>query len=86
MFPVWDDHDFGKNDAGGDFEWKTVAAEQFFKFWGMYPERPVEQGLYAKRLFGPEGRRLQIILLDTRTFRSPLKQKSAAFLTKEIRA
>ena len=30
---VWDDHDYGINDGGGDFPHKAVAKELFLKFW-----------------------------------------------------
>ena len=30
---IWDDHDYGINDGGGDFPHKAVAKELFLKFW-----------------------------------------------------
>lgn len=76
---MWDDHDYGRNDGGGEFEHRLVAARLFHSFWQMQPERASERGIYYSRLFGPPGRRVQIIMLDTRSLRSPLKEKSAAF-------
>lgn len=76
---MWDDHDYGRNDAGGDFEYRLVAARLFHSFWQMKPERAIERGIYYSRIFGPPGRRVQIIMLDARSFRSPLKLKSKAF-------
>jgi alkaline phosphatase D len=72
---VWDDHDFGVNDGGGDFALKRQAEALFLDFWKVPARDPLRarQGLYASFAFGPEGRRVQVILLDTRTFRSPLR-------------
>ncbi len=73
MMVAWDDHDFGANDAGREFPFRRLAERIHERFWGLddedvggYP------GTYYARVFGPAGRRLQIIMLDTRFFRSPL--------------
>lgn len=79
MLAIWDDHDFGRNDGGGDYPLKAEAADAFLAFWGPLPDRPADGGLYHSRSYGPSGQRVQIILLDTRSFRSALKPKSAAF-------
>jgi alkaline phosphatase D len=79
ILAIWDDHDLGKNDGGADFPFRVAAARLFHQFWGTTPERPVEEGLYYSRFFGPTGRRVQIIMLDTRSFRSPLKPKTTGF-------
>jgi alkaline phosphatase D len=75
---TWDDHDYGLNDAGGEFAHRVLAARAFHEFWQRTPERAGE-GIYTSRIFGPPGRRVQIILLDTRSFRSPLAAKPAGF-------
>lgn len=79
MLAIWDDHDYGSNDGGAEFPHKAAAAKLFHQFWGMSPERPVAEGIYYSRIYGPPGRRVQILMLDTRTFRSPLRIKSAGF-------
>lgn len=76
---TWDDHDYGLNDAGGDYKHRIASARLFHSFWQLKPERAEEGGIHYARIYGPPGRRVQIILLDTRSFRSPLKRKSAAF-------
>lgn len=73
---VWDDHDFGKNDAGGeDFPQRALAQQMFDAFWRIGPEDPRahDGGVYGSWILGEAGRRVQIILLDTRYWRSPLK-------------
>ena len=72
---TWDDHDFGANDGGGDFPYKGGAQAQFLDFWKVPAADPRRgrEGVYAARTFGPPGMRVQVLLLDTRYFRSPLK-------------
>jgi alkaline phosphatase D len=74
VLPIWDDHDFGKNDAGGDFTGKQVAQGMFTRFWRIPADDPRAQrdGLYTSRMFGEGEERVQIIVLDTRFFRSTL--------------
>ena len=63
VMATWDDHDFGKNDIGKNWERKEDARKAFVKFWGG-EERG--DGVYSSRDFGPEGKRVRVILLDTR--------------------
>ena len=72
---TWDDHDFGKNDAGADFAGRQDAQRLFLQYWDvpLSDERHQREGIYSAQTFGPEGQRVQVILLDTRFFRSPLK-------------
>ena len=74
ILAAWDDHDFGKNDGGAEFEFKVQSKEMMLDFFGVAAGAKVRgrDGLYHARSFGPEGRRVQIIMLDTRWFRSPL--------------
>jgi len=74
---TWDDHDYGHNDAGAEFPGKARSQELFLDFLGepANSERRSTPGVYAAYELGPEGRRVQILLLDTRTFRSPLRSE-----------
>jgi alkaline phosphatase D len=74
MLTVWDDHDYGLNDQGGSYPRKEAAEDIFERAWGLGPndERRVREGVYTARTYGPEGQRVQIILLDTRYFRDDL--------------
>lgn len=74
MLAIWDDHDFGNNDAGSEWEHKRVSAEIFHDFFGTPDDSPLRQqtGVYQARIFGPVGQRVQVIMLDTRYFRSSL--------------
>lgn len=72
---IWDDHDYGLNDGGAEFPHKQVSKDAFLQFWEVAASDPRQnrEGLYHAQVFGPPGRRAQVILLDTRWFRSPLK-------------
>lgn len=77
VLTVWDDHDLGKNDGGGDYPYKEASEALFDYVWAI-PEgdpRRARPGVYGSWIVGAEeGRRVQIIMLDTRFFRSPLKK------------
>lgn len=72
---TWDDHDFGRNDGGADFPLKAEAKALFLEFWRDPADDPrrSREGVHSSRIVGPEGQRVQAILLDTRTFRSALR-------------
>jgi alkaline phosphatase D len=75
ILATWDDHDFGANDAGGDFPMKEESRRQFLDFWKVPADSPrrTHPGVYDAVSYGPPDRRLQVILLDLRYFRSPLR-------------
>lgn len=78
IIATWDDHDYGDNDAGKEFPFKAESKEIFLKFWNEpnpSPRRDHEGIHVSYRFEDPKiGKTLQIILLDTRTFRDqPLK-------------
>ena len=74
VIAIWDDHDFGVNDGGSEYPRKAESAAMFLDFWGVPEghERRSHAGIYASYFFGPDGRRVQVILPDNRTFRTPL--------------
>jgi alkaline phosphatase D len=74
ILATWDDHDFGMNDLGRNFVFKEYAESLFLDFWDVPAddERRERPGIYTSGIYGPEGQRTQIVLLDTRFFRSDL--------------
>lgn len=72
---TWDDHDYGLNDAGVEYAYKAATTPLFFDFWGVPADSPRRRtgGIYDAFITGPQGARVQTILLDTRSFRSPFK-------------
>ena len=76
MLTVWDDHDYGLNDAGGDYVHREASEALFHHVWATPSDDPRRDrpGVYGAWYFGAQGERLQLIVLDTRYFRSPLKK------------
>ncbi len=70
---TWDNHDYGHHSAGAEFPLKEVSKTLFLDFFGEPPDsvRRRRPGIYDATVFGPPGRRVEVILLDTRTFKSP---------------
>jgi alkaline phosphatase D len=73
---TWDDHDYGKNDAGAEYPHKDEAQQLHLDFFGVPKDSPrrTQKGVYNSAVIGPEGKRVQVIMLDLRYFRSPLKK------------
>ena len=76
VLAVWDDHDYGVNDGGAEYPKKVESEAVFHEFFNTPKDAPTRSwpGTYDSDLFGPEGKRVHIIRLDTRYFRSALKK------------
>jgi alkaline phosphatase D len=72
---TWDDHDFGWNDAGRHYPFKKQSKDIFLEFWDEPKDSPRRQhdGIYTSYYLEQNGKKLQIILLDNRTFRDNLR-------------
>ncbi|XOV90306.1 MAG: alkaline phosphatase D family protein [Pseudomonadota bacterium] len=70
---IWDDHDYGENDGGADFPGREVSQQVFLDFFHEPQDsvRRATEGIYVARELGPPDQRIQLILLDTRSFKSP---------------
>jgi alkaline phosphatase D len=77
LLAVWDDHDYGENDAGREYPRKEESKAIFMDFWNVPPDSPrrTHTGIYGAHRYEQDGRALQVILLDTRTFRDPLARR-----------
>ena len=73
MTGVPDDHDYGLRNSWSSNPHKALAKAHFLERFGVprTDARRGRGGLYTSHTFGPSGRRTQIVLLDTRWFRSP---------------
>lgn len=76
LLAIWDDHDYGENDAGQEFPQKVESQKLFLDFLDEpeNSERRKTPGIYDSVSIGPDGKRVQFILLDTRYFRTELKR------------
>jgi alkaline phosphatase D len=74
ILATWDDHDFGFNDGGATFAHRKFAEDIFETYWRMPEDVRARDGVHYSRIYGPEGQRVQVIMLDTRFFRSNLRR------------
>ncbi len=74
IFATWDDHDYGVNDGGAEYPHKDAAKRHFMDFFAIPDDDPMRgrEGIYAVRYLGEGPDRIQLLLLDTRSFRTPL--------------
>lgn len=76
ILAIWDDHDYGRNDAGAEYPAREASRGLFMDFWqepATSARRTQADGIYTSRSFGPPGRRVQVILPDLRWNRTPLR-------------
>jgi len=74
ILATWDDHDFGQNDRGRHYPEKEASKDIFLEYFGEREDsdRRNHEGIYHSETIDWQGNRIQIILLDTRTFRDNL--------------
>ncbi len=70
IYAVWDDHDYGANDAGADFPAREASERIFEEFWDIAGAAASRPGIYRSARLADGA--IQLILLDTRSFRSAL--------------
>lgn len=81
VIATWDDHDYGANDAGAEYPQKAESKQIFLDFFGepANSERRLRDGgIYTAYSYGPSAQRIQVILLDTRWDRAPLRRVNDA--------
>ena len=73
---TWDNHDYGSHAGGAEVPTKHDAKECFLTFFGEPKASPrwKRSGIYDAKIIGPGGKRVQIILLDTKYNRSVFKK------------
>lgn len=81
LIAVWDDHDYGRNDAGREYPVRVESQRVFLDWLGVPADSPrrEREGVHDARTFGPIGRRVQILTLDTRYHRTPLTRRTGAW-------
>lgn len=81
LLVIWDDHDFGLNDGGASYKYRSQSQELFNDFWNI-PQADVRrsrEGIYFSTTKLISGKKVLIIGLDTRYFRSDLVKKDGAY-------
>lgn len=81
IIATWDDHDYGWNDIGRHYEFKKESKEIFLDFFEepQDSKRRNHEGIYTSYLHEYGDQKLQIILLDNRTFRDDVKRYDGEF-------
>lgn len=76
---TWDDHDYGGDDAGAGVAWQARAQDLFCAYWQVPPDDPRRQrtGVHHAAILGAPPLRIQVILLDTRSFRAAWRRSDA---------
>ena len=76
IYGVWDDHDYGKNDAGEEWAYKAESQQLYLDFMGLDSTdiRRQREGTYYAEDLEVKGKNFKMIFLDTRYFRSPLQK------------
>ena len=71
VYGVWDDHDFGKNDAGAAFQLKQASRELLFDFLDLPSDHLARkrEGAYQSYCFGEGNQKVCLYLLDVRYFK-----------------
>ena len=74
IIATWDDHDYGTNDSGRHYTKKKQSKKIFLRFFkeSKDSERYKHEGIYTSYSYTINAKKLQIILLDLRTFRDNL--------------
>lgn len=86
LLAIWDDHDMGKNDAGVEYPQKQASKKLMLDFFNEPKDSPrwLHDGIYDVRYYASSGKTVQIVLLDTRWFRSQLKRDPTTTATRYI--
>ena len=73
---TWDDHDFGKNNAGKEWEKKAESQQLFLDFMNVPKDdmRRDREGVYYAKDLKADGKTIKVILLDTRYFRDLISE------------
>ncbi|MER2998001.1 alkaline phosphatase D family protein [Pontibacter populi] len=80
---TWDDHDYGLNDGGKEFKMREQSQQLFWDFIGEPANSPRrnQQGVYSSHTYGPEGKQVKVILLDSRYHRDSLARINKVYQT-----
>lgn len=82
---TWDDHDYGRNDAGKEYVMKEESAQLFWDFIGEPKDSPrrQHQGVYSAHTYGPEGKQVKVIMLDSRYNRDSVQRVNREYLANQ---
>lgn len=76
IWGVWDDHDYGENDAGKYYPMKNTSQQLFLDFLdfpAIHPNR-TQLGIFQTYAVNVQDKLIRFILFDTRFFRDDIKE------------
>ena len=73
---TWDDHDYGLNDGGEEYEMRKESQQLFLDFFDVPKDDPrrEREGVYHSEIFEAQNGTVKVIVLDTRYFRTSLTE------------
>jgi len=73
---TWDDHDYGKNDAGKEYPHKKETQQLALDFFNVPKNSPLRsiEGLYSANTYQVGGKTVKFILLDGRYHRDTINK------------
>ncbi|MEM5531690.1 alkaline phosphatase D family protein [Pseudoalteromonas arctica] len=75
IIAMWDDHDYGQNDAGREYPHKEQSRQIMLNFWGEpanSARRTRSDGIYTSYMYGENEQTIQVIMPDLRWNRDAL--------------
>lgn len=82
---IWDDHDYGRNDAGKEYPYRKESRDILFQFLDVPDSSSARkrEGAYNSYNYGPKDKQVKVILLDARYFRDSLSMEDRVYLPNE---
>ncbi|WP_296622554.1 alkaline phosphatase D family protein [Marivirga sp.] len=82
---VWDDHDYGKNDAGKEYPYKEESQGLFLDFFDVSEDdkRRDRKGVYSSYDLNWKSHTIKVILLDARYHRDDLERINRVYQKNE---
>lgn len=83
---VWDDHDYGKNDAGKEYPKKEESQDLLLDFFNVSEDSPLRErkGTYSSSLVNWGGKKIKILLLDARYHRDKLEKNDKIYVPNKL--
>ena len=85
IFPIWDDHDYGKNDGGKSWIYKKISKNIFLNFFNV-PHTDIRRsrkGIYKSYKIKLSDKVIKVISLDTRYFKDDFKYNTNISIKKK---
>ena len=79
---IWDDHDYGKNNAGKEYGPKDESKTLLLDFLGVPGDDAsrTRNGAYQSYVFGDTDKRVKFLLLDARYFRDEAVKENGVYI------